>query len=407
MSRNILNFERLVEAAPDAMVGIGPAGVIRFVNRQTELLFDYDRTDLVGQPLEILVPELSRKGHLAHRAGYFANPEARAMGTGLQLAGRRRDGTEFPVDVSLSFIETEDGLFVTAAIRDITERIKTEQELQQMAAIIRNSEDAIIGKTLDGIVMNWNPAAERMFGYSSEETVGKPIDLFNLEDRPGDINATLARIGAGQPGGHYETIRVRKDGTAFPVSVTASPIHDAGGAIVGASTITRDVTEQRKAAEAVRNLAAAEDMVRTVMGSASIGIVLAGLDGSFQVVNRAFCDLIGYDEAYVLAHRLPDFVHPDDAKDALRARARVIAGASDMGAGTLRLVRADGATVWVRRVSVLLHGGDGQANLVMVQVEDITAEHEAQEALTYQAIHDPLTGLHNRAWLLDILAVDL
>src|SRR5664279_2729278 len=149
MSRNILNFERLVEAAPDAMVGIGPAGVIRFVNRQTELLFDYDRTDLVGQPMEILVPELSRKGHLAHRAGYFANPEARAMGTGLQLAGRRRDGTEFPVDVSLSFIETEEGLLVTAAIRDITERIKTEQELQQMAAIIRNSEDAIIGKTLD------------------------------------------------------------------------------------------------------------------------------------------------------------------------------------------------------------------------------------------------------------------
>src|SRR5665647_281042 len=98
-------------------------------------------------------------------------------------------------------------------------------------------------------------------------------------------------------------------------------------------------------------------------------------------------------------------VHPDDVEEVLRARTRVIAGSSDTS--KLRLVRADGATVWVRRVTVLLHDGDGQANLVMVQAEDITAEHEAQEALTYQAFHDPLTGLHNRAWVLDILAVDL
>jgi len=167
------------------------------------------------------------------------------------------------------------------------------------------------------------------------------------------------------------------------------------------------MTEARKAAENARSLAAAEDLVLTVMASAPIGIVLADLDGSFRVVNRSLCDLLGYDEAYFLAHRLPDFVHPDDAEEALRARARVIAGDSNMGAGKLRLVRADGATVWVRRVTVLLHDGDGQANLVMVQMEDITAEHEAQEALTYQAFHDPLTGLHNRAWILDILAVDL
>ena len=173
------------------------------------------------------------------------------------------------------------------------------------------------------------------------------------------------------------------------------------------SLATANAQLNRQAAESARSLVAAEDLVRTVMASAPIGIALADLDGSFRVVNRSLCDLLGYDEAYFLAHRLPDFVHPDDAEEALQARARVIAGASNMGAGKLRLVRADGATVWVRRVTVLLPGGDGQANLLMVQVEDITAEHEAQEALTYQAFHDPLTGLHNRAWILDILAVDL
>src|SRR5665811_973725 len=165
------------------------------------------------------------------------------------------------------------------------------------------------------------------------------------------------------------------------------------------------MTEARKAAHSARSLTAAEDLVRTVMASASIGIALADLDGSFRVVNRSLRDLLGYDEAWFLAHRVRDMVHPDDVEETLRARDRVLAGSSDTS--KLRLVRADGATVWVRRVSVLLRDKDGQPNLLMVQVEDITTEHEAQEALAYQAFHDPLTGLHNRAWILDILAVDL
>jgi len=164
------------------------------------------------------------------------------------------------------------------------------------------------------------------------------------------------------------------------------------------------MTEARKAAQSAQSLTAAEDLVRTVMASASIGIALADLDGSFRVVNRSLRDLVGYDEAWFLAHRVRD-VHPDDVEEVRRRRDRVLAGSSDTM--KLRLVRADGATVWVRWVSVLIRDGDGQPNLLMVQLGDITTEHEAQEALTYQAFHDPLTGLHNRAWILDILKVDL
>ncbi len=165
------------------------------------------------------------------------------------------------------------------------------------------------------------------------------------------------------------------------------------------------MTEARKAAQSARSLTAAEDLVRTVMASASIGIALADLDGSFRVVNRSLRDLVGYDEAWFLAHRVRDMVHPDDVEEVRRRRDRVLAGSSDTM--KLPLVRADGATVWVRWVSVLIRDGDGQPNLLMVQLGDITTEHEAQEALIYQAFHDPLTGLHNRAWILDILKVDL
>src|SRR5680860_1782832 len=107
LGQHAVSFEGLLEAAPDAMVGVDQAGVIRFVNRQTESLFGYDRTDLVGQSIEMLVPESFRQVHPAYRAGYFADPKTRPMGAGLELTGRRRDGTEFPVDVSLSSIDTE------------------------------------------------------------------------------------------------------------------------------------------------------------------------------------------------------------------------------------------------------------------------------------------------------------
>ena len=404
------NFRDLLEVAPDAMVGVDRAGLIQFVNRHTESLFGYARGALVGLPIETLVPESFRTAHRAHRANYVADPKARPMGAGLELTGRRRDGSEFPVDVSLSHIGTGDDQLVIAAVRDLTARHEAEEARRQsdrMSAMIEFSGEAIISTTLSGAITSWNRAAERLLGYSNQEAVGESVELLSPEDRTGEMRAILDRFRAGEPVERLETIRARKDGTVFPASLSVSPICDADGAIVGASTIIADVTEARHAAQNARSLAAAEDLVRTVMASASIGIGLADVDGSIRVVNRSLCDLLGYDEAWFLAHRLRDMVHPDDLEGALEERARVIAGSIDKSATKLRLVRADGATVWVRRVTVLIHDGDGQANLVMVQVEDITAEHEAQEALTYQAFHDPLTGLHNRAWILDILAVDL
>ena len=278
---------------------------------------------------------------------------------------------------------------------------------QRMAAIVESSDDAIIGMTLAGVITSWNPAAERMLGYSSEEIIGKHIHLLSPADRQFEMKAILTKITAGQPVDHLETIRLRSDGTSVTVSISVSPIRDVDGAIVGASTIARDVTERKQAAENARSLTAAEDLVRTVLASAPIGIALAELDGSFRVVNKSLRDLLGYDEAWFLARRVRDMVHPDDLEGALQERTRLMTGPSDNNVAKMRLVRADGATVWVRRVAVLLRDGDDQPNLLMVQVEDITAEHEAQEALAYQTFHDPLTGLHNRAWILDILKLDL
>jgi diguanylate cyclase (GGDEF)-like protein/PAS domain S-box-containing protein len=321
----------------------------------------------------------------------------------------QKDETVFPVSLTVAPILDEAGAVTgtTAIPRDVAEQRRGCEAAQHVAAIVENSEDAIISGTLDGTITSWNPAAERMYGYSSAEIIGKSAAVLSTEGRVGETRATLARIGAGGQVERVETTRVRKDGTTISVSLTFSPICHPDGTVVGVSTIARDLTEQQHAAKNARNLVVAEELVHTVMAAASFGIAMTDSDGFIKVVNHSLCDLLGRDQAWFLGRRFSETVHPNDADEATRARVRLLAAANNTISGQLRLVRADGATVWVRHLVVPVQARVGQPDLRMIQVEDITAEHDAQEALGYQAFHDPLTGLHNRAWILDILKADL
>src|SRR5664280_394331 len=158
MSSKMARSENVLEVVPDALVGMDQTGVIRFVNHQTESLFGYDRDDMVGQPIQMLVPEYLWEVYSEHREEYFADPGSRSMGLDLELGGRQQDGSELPVNISLSHLDTGDVLLVITAVREVNGHAQALENAHRMTAIVENSNDAIIGKTLDGIVTSWNPA---------------------------------------------------------------------------------------------------------------------------------------------------------------------------------------------------------------------------------------------------------
>src|SRR5437588_397074 len=229
----------ILEAIPDAVAAVNQQGVIIQVNSQTEGLFGYTREELIGQRIEMLVPERHRPNHDQHREQFHKQPTIRRMGSGLDLYGMRRDGSEFPVEISLSPVATGNGLIVLSAIRDITDRKRIEQELRRaneeldkrksrelrdsqnrLALIVDSSQDAIIGKNLDGIITHWNKGAEEMYGYKPQEIIGKSITTLCPGDRDDEIPAILEKIRDGQRVEYFESVRMTKDGRRLDVSVS-------------------------------------------------------------------------------------------------------------------------------------------------------------------------------------------
>jgi len=240
-------LQRFLEATPDAMLGIDGAGIIQVVNKQAEQVFGYDRDELIGRPVEMLIPGSVRGRHVTHRAAYLARPEIRQMAADLEPKARRKDGSLFPISVSLATVDEKDGQLVIAAVRDVTELTAAAAAARRLAAIVEHADDAIFDTSVAGLIASWNGGAEQLFGYTEAEVIGKSATMLaasGLEDEEQWLGREAFSTGQVT---RAERVLSRKDGSQVDVSLSLSPVHDRRGKVTGLSAIARDITERKLA----------------------------------------------------------------------------------------------------------------------------------------------------------------
>jgi len=247
------HLRAVVDNALDGLISINEAGIIESFNPACERIFGYMAAEVIGQNIKMLMPEPYHSEHDGYLAHHNNTGEAKIIGTaGREVQAKRKDGSVFPMDLSISAFDLGGRKFFSGIVRDITARKESEKLAARMAAIVLSSSDAILSKTLEGIITSWNPGAEILFGHSASEIIGKHISSIIPIERMEEEIFIMNEVRQGRRVDNYETVRVAKGGRLIDVSSCISPIHDKSGKIIGASKIIRDISP-RKAAEAMRD----------------------------------------------------------------------------------------------------------------------------------------------------------
>lgn len=239
-----ITFQLIVESAPNAMILVNKEGKIAFVNKETERLFGYSRTELVGQGVEVIIPERFRTRHPHFRDAFFLSPQTRSMGAGRDLYARRKDGTEFPVEIGLNPLVTEEGTLVLAAVIDLTERKRAEERLRQ---VVESAPNAMVLVNGEGKITLVNSQTEKLFGFPREELMGQNVELLIptrfRSAHPSYRGSFFSTPHARAMGAGRDLFARRKDGTEFPVEIGLNPLETAEGTMVLAAII--DITERK------------------------------------------------------------------------------------------------------------------------------------------------------------------
>jgi PAS domain S-box-containing protein len=304
-------FRAVAEGAREAIVSADAFGRIAYMNPGANRMFGYAADEALGRPLSLLMPTQFRDTQSGRPGshGVVHTNERQVMGKITESTGVRKSGEPFPLEISLTTWGGDQAPRFTAIIRDVSERKRAERERHMLASIVECSGDAIYSTALDGTITSWNRAAERIFGYSAAEIVGRDAALLLPQTRTREGSGIHERVAHGQRVDLPETTRMTKDGRVIPVWLTVSPVEDASHTVVGASAIVRDLTERNQATqERDRFFSVTQDLLCVIDGNSIL-----------RRVNPAFLRTLGYAEADVIGKTFGAFVHPDDLLDVSQA----------------------------------------------------------------------------------------
>src|SRR5262245_677910 len=373
----------IIESSEDAILSKDLNGTIRSCNAAAERIFGYTPAELIGQSVRVLIPsdrqagedEIMTRIRRGERVDHF------------ETIGLTKDGRRIDISLTVSPVHDASGAIIGASkiARDISETKRSRAAQAYLAWSAQRSGAPIISKDLNGIVQSWNAAAERMFGYSAAEFVGRSIRLLIPPDRQAEEDDILVRIRAGERIDHFETVRVTKDGRPLNISLSVSPVRDDVGTIIGVAKVARDVTEQKRLA---RELAEQQKWFRVTLGSIGDAVIASDPDGRITYMNTPAQALTGWAADETQGRGLADVfqIVNEKTREAVENPAGlVIRSGHIVGLGNHTiLIDRHGAEHPIADSAAAIRDDAGRILGVVLVFRDVTEERRAEEAIAEQ-----------------------
>jgi len=371
-----ISLASAIEQAAEGIVITDAAGKIQYVNPAFTSMTGYSAAEALGQNPRILKSGTQASGY--YQELWRTILEGRVWRG--ELINRRKDGSLYIEEMTITPVRDPRGATASfiAIKQDVTERRAAEEAQRFLASIVESTDDAVIGRTLDGIIMTWNRAAEQLSGYRAEEVIGKPVTMLmapEYRERAASVSEGLKR---GESYHQYESVAIRKSGEPVDVSISVSPMRNAAGEVTAAASMVRDITDRKRAERALRD---SEERFRAAFEHAPFGMCLSTPESRLLRVNTTLCQMLGYSEAELIARGWMEITHPDDRGLSREALERLARDQPPFVEFEKRYIRGDGNTMWARvKISAVKEGGTASWYFI-THIEDITERRRAEEAL--------------------------
>jgi PAS domain S-box-containing protein len=389
-------LEGIITSAMDAIVAVDEDQRIVVFNAAAEKMFGCGPQDAIGTRIDRFIPSRFRNTHARGMAYFGKNGNSHGVtSAATDLWALKNDGREFPIESSISHTQVGGKKLCTAIIRDVTERKQAEEARFRHTALLRSSADAIISLNLEYAITSWNVGAQRMYGYTEDEVLGRPIFLIVPAELDSDEQRLLQEVKAGKGIEHHETVRLAKEGRRINVSVTMVPLRDWTGKIVGVSGMARDITLEKQAEIALRE---SEERFRLVANTAPVMIWMAGPDQLYNYFNLPWLNFTGRSLRAEIGDGWTESVHPEDLPACWETSERAFLRREAFDR-EFRLRRHDGEYRWILDLGVPRFNPDGSFAGYIGSCIDVTERKQAEEILS--TVSRRLIEAHEeeRTWL--------